>query len=82
MTPGSFSNILHKEQRLLEIVPNRIAVPAVVEPAEVTQEIFDLRVLGLVPEGVVLDGLCPSNIVNADHERFDILNMWTVLTFA
>ncbi len=44
---------------LCEVVLNRVAVPAVVEPAELAQEILRLRVVRLVFEVVIVNGLQP-----------------------
>src|SRR6202030_1739996 len=64
----------HEKQRPLEVVARRVAVPAVIEPAEIAQEILDLGVLGLITKRVVLDGLRAANVVDADYKRLEILD--------
>ena len=56
-----------------EIILNRVAIAAVVEGAKLRQKIFRFRILGFVFEVVVVDGLGPPEIVNANHQRAEIL---------
>ena len=60
-------------QRLREIVLNRVAVAAVVERAKLRQKILRFGVLRLVFEVVVVDGLGAAQIVDADHQRAEVL---------
>ena len=58
---------------LREIVLNGVAVAAVIEVAKLREEILRFGVLGLVFEVVVVDGLGAAQIVDADHQRTEVL---------
>src|SRR5215831_4942584 len=58
---------------LREIGLNRVAVAAVVEGAKLGQEILGFGILGLVFEIVVVDRFSAAQIVNADHQRTEVL---------
>ena len=64
---------VEEEERLREIVLNRVAVPAVIQCAKLREEIFRFHILRFVFEIVVVDGLGAAQIVDADDERAEVL---------
>jgi hypothetical protein len=64
---------VEKLQGLREIVLDGVAVAAVVELGELREKVFGFRVLGLVFEVVVVDGLGAAQVVDADDEGAEVL---------
>src|SRR5260221_13811423 len=64
---------VEKVQRLREIVLDGVSVPAIVELAELREEIFGFGVLRFVFEVMVVDRFRAPEVVNADDQRAEIL---------
>src|SRR6266852_3623487 len=64
---------VEEEERLREIVLNRVAVSAVIERAKLREKIFRFGILRFVFKVVVVDGLGAAQIVDADDERTEVL---------
>jgi len=64
---------VEEEERLREIVLNRVAVSAVIQRAKLREKIFRFSILRFVFEVVVVDGLGAAQIVDADDEGAEVL---------
>ena len=68
---ASASDWLEEQQRVRILALDRRADAAEVLHDELREEVAKLRRLGLVGRGVVLHGLRPPDVVDADDERLD-----------
>src|SRR6266576_4881845 len=62
-----------KIESFREIILNCVAVAAIVERTELTQKVLRLGVLRFVLKIVVVNGFRSAEIVNADHQRTEVL---------
>src|SRR6185437_9359509 len=65
---------IHEKKSILQVVAQRVTIATIIKTAKIAQKIFDLRVLWFIAERVVSNRFCTTNVVNANHQRFEVLN--------
>src|SRR5690242_12304489 len=64
---------IEKIESVGEVVMNRVAVAAVIQAAKFGEEVFGFSVPGKIFKAPVVDRLGASQLINANHERAEIL---------